>query len=363
MGGPSPRYLTGTNERGNMAHEIDGQRAIYARKPAWHQLGTVKQDGWFTAEEALEVLNPNKEPIRKGSVFVEIVWQSKTYKVEADDFMGTVRINPDTKEPQILGINGKDYGIVQLEEKFRFMDEVVGAIGGAHYETAGLLRNGKQSFLTVSTDAIKLDKDGRGDEVARYILGVNSYDGSQAFRVKMTNVRVECANLLAMALRGSNNEVVAGDWSTRHTKDVLNRVWAAQQTLGLWTSYNEVWAADAELMIHTEMSDDSFERLLTGLFTSDKEGVETVDRNRMAAVRTIYELSPSCENIFGTVWGGLQAVTEHDDWHTKVRGGRKSTSQELRFMRQLDDRTGVKTDAWGRFKNFADENRKVLVTV
>lgn len=348
-----------------MSHEIDGKgkdaRAIYARKPAWHHLGTVKEDGWFSADEALDVLNPNKEPIRKCEVFAKMIVDGKEVIVPFDDYSATVRINPDTNQPQGLGINGKDYGVVQLEEKFRFMDEVVGAIGGSHYETAGLLRQGRQSFLTIATEAINLDRDGRNDKISRYILGVNSYDGSQAFRVKMTNVRVECANMLAMALRGSNDQVVSGDWSTRHTKDVMNRVWAAQQTLGLYASYNELWAADAEMMIHTDMRDDTFERLLVGLFTSDKDGVDQTDREKIEEVKTIYELSPTCERIHGTFWGGLQAVTEHEDWHAKLRGGKKSTVQERRFMRQLD--SDSKASAWDRFKVEAEENRKVLVSV
>lgn len=349
-----------------MAHEIDGAgtnaRAIYARRPAWHKLGTVKEDGWFTAEEALEVLNPNKEPVRKCDVFVQFRdSKGEIHYVPAEEFSATVRINPDTNSPQVLGVNGKDYGVVQLEEKFRFMDEVVGAIGGAHYETAGLLRKGKQSFLTIATEALSLDKEGINDQVMRYILGVNSYDGSQAFRVKMTNVRVECANLLAMALRGSSSEIVSGDWSTRHTRDIMNRVAAAQQTLGLYVRYNEVWAADAELMIHTEMRDDTFQRLMEGLFVSEKSGVQEVDRERIAEVRTIYELSPTCEKIYGTFWGGLQAVTEHEDWHAKLRGGKKSSVDERRFMRQID--SVLKQDAWDRFKVEAEENRKLLVTV
>src|SRR4051812_31304810 len=148
-----------------MSHELDGERAIYARKPAWHRLGTVKEDGWFTAEEALAVLNPDGEPIRKGAVYVKLLVPDETGKmvetfVEAEDYSGNVRINPDTKRPQVLGVNGKDYGLVQIEDQFRFMDEVVGNIGGSHYETAGLLRMGKQAFVTVDTGAITLDEGG-----------------------------------------------------------------------------------------------------------------------------------------------------------------------------------------------------------
>lgn len=353
-----------------MSHELDGERAIYARKPAWHRLGTVKEDGWFTAEEALAVLNPDGEPIRKGAVYVKLLVPDETGKmveqfVEAEDYSGNVRINPDTKRPQVLGVNGKDYGLVQIEDQFRFMDEVVGNIGGSHYETAGLLRMGKQAFVTVDTGAIALDPDGINDRVQKYILGVNSWDGSLAFRVKMTNVRVECANLLAMALRGSSDKVVSGDWSTKHTRDIMNRTEAAKITLGLWARYNEEWLVEADHMIHTSLTDDAFNRLVEGLFeTDEKLGVKEKDQEAIAQVRTIYELSPTCEKIHGTVWGGLQAVTEHQDWYAKVRGGRKSTADESRFRRQLGETDkGMKDRAWERFYGWSQDNRSVLVGV
>lgn len=353
-----------------MPHEIDNNRAIYARKPAWHGLGVVKNDGWFSADEALAVLNPNSEPIRKGTVFVKVMLpndlgEMEARFVEADDYSGNVRINPDTGAPQVLGVNGKDYGLVQLEDQFRFLDEVVGNIGGSHYETAGLLRLGKQAFVTIDTGAITLDADGIADRVQKYILGVNSWDGSLAFRVKMTNVRVECANLLAMALRGSSDKVVSGDWSTKHTRDIMNRTEAAKITLGLWTRYNDEWLVEADTMIHTPLSDDAFQRLVEGLFeTDEKLGIKEKDTEAIAKVRTIYELSPTCERIHGTVWGGLQAVTEHSDWYAKVRGGKKSTAEESRFRRQLGETDkGMKDRAWERFFDYAQDNRRVVVGV
>lgn len=347
-----------------MPHEIDegatGARAIYARKPAWHGLGVVKEDGWFTAAEALSVLNPNSDPIIKvpAAGLVNGEW------VVSDEMRAVVRINPDTGKPQILSFMSEDYGIVQLEDQFAFMDGVVGAIGGAHYETAALLRRGKQAFLTIDTGAIVLDEKGRNDRIQKYILGVNSYDGSQAFRVKMTNVRVECANMLAMALRGSTGEIVSGDWSTRHTKDIMERTAAAQHTLGLWKQYNDTWTVVAEKLINTPMSDGAFERLIEGLFESDKTGVKEVDRAGVEEVRTVYDLSPACEKIRGTAWGGLNAYTEWQDWNAKVRGGKRTTVQEARLKRQLDG-TGAekKQEAWERFTSWADENRKGLVGV
>lgn len=326
-----------------MPAEIDKDRAIYARTPAWHKIGTVKEDGWFTAEEALKVLNPNNEPIfkTKVGVFVNGEW------VEADDFSGIVERDPDDPSTyRTLGINAKDYGLVSLEDQFRFLDEVVGAIDGSHYESAVRMRQGKQACLTIDTGAAFLDPQGANDQIKKYIWGFNSFDGSWAFRVKMGNFRVECANMAAAALRGSSNEIVSGDWSTRHTTNVRDRVWAAQQTLGLHKEYNDLFFAQAEEMIHEPLLDNTFDRLLKDLFTN----VETQEVNKEAveSTRVLYELGPACENIRGSFWGGYNAVTEYSDWLVKVRGSSKTSADEMRFRKQME--SPLKQQAWEMFR-------------
>lgn len=362
---PGVAWPTKTERGKNMPHEVDGNRALYARTPAWHHLGKVKEGGWFTAEEALAVLNPNNEPVRKGQVFIRVLLGDQFVNVPAEEYSGNVRINPDTNSPQVVGVNGKEYGLIQIEDQFRFMDEVVGAIGGAHYEAAVNLRNGRQTALTIATGAINLDPNGRNDTIKKFIFGTNSFDGSWAFRLKMINFRVECANMARAALRGSSDKLVDGDWSTKHTKDVLNRTEMAKATLGLHTVYNEVWTEQAEQMIQTEMTDDRFSQLLDGLFeTEERLGVKEKDQKTIDSVRTIYELSPTCERIHGTIWGGLQAVIEHEDWFTKVRGGKASSVFESRLRRQMGDTDkGLKDRAWDRFWTEAVDSRKVKVRV
>lgn len=338
-------------------HEIDsgesGARAIYARKPAWHRLGVVKEDGWFTAEEALAVLIPNNEPIRQ--VKAGFLYNGEWHEVE--DYEAVIRINPDTNQPQCLSYMTPEYGVVQVVDQFRFLDEVVGAIGGAHYEASAFLRGGKQVFMVVDTGAITLDPNGRADHIKKYILGRNSYDGSMAFGVKFTNLRVECANMLAAALREASVE-----WTTRHTKDILNRVEAAKRTLKLEKEYEEQWTKYAEAMIQKELTDNEFQRIVEGLYTEEDVATGTkldlTEKAKEAAteVRTIYELSPTCLNVNGTVWGGLQAVTEWVDHYQGVRGGRKSSVDEIRFRRQtgIDSSSDLKQRAWDGFASLVE---------
>lgn len=357
-----------------MGHEIDGNRAIYAKRPAWHRIGHVKESGWFTAEEALAVLNPDKEPIRKVSAFAGFINDKGEMQfVESPGDAAIMRINPDTKQPQVLSFMKKDYGVVQIEDQFAFLDDVVAEFrksddtAGAVYETAGLLRNGRQIFVVVDIGALTLDEKGRNDKQHRYLFASNSWDGSWAFRVKKTNYRVECANIAAMALRGSSDQVVSGDWSTRHTSNVLRRVEEAKAVLGMSATYDTMFAAQAEMMIQTPLLDDTLERLLVDLYTVDNEktGQKEVDKEAVADVQTLYELSPTCANIHGTVWGGLQALIEREDWRVKVRGGKSNSVNEARLRRQMGETDkGFKNAAWERFVDWSVENpRPKLVSV
>lgn len=357
-----------------MPHMIDGDRALYAKKPAWHRIGHVKEDGWFNSAEALAVLNPDKEPIRKVSAFAGFLNEKGEMEfVESPGDAAIMRINPDTKQPQVLSFMKKDYGVVQIEDQFAFLDDVVAEFrkeedtAGAFYETAGLLRNGRQIFVVIDLGALTLDQGGRADKQVRYLFASNSWDGSWAFRVKKTNWRVECANIAAMALRGSSNEIVSGDWSTRHTSNVLRRVEEAKAVLGMSAQYDTVFQAQAEQMIQTPMSDGTLERLLEGLYTVDNEktGVKELDKEAVADVQTLYELSPTCSNIHGTVWGGLQALIEREDWRVKVRGGKSNSLDEARLRRQMGETDkGFKNAAWERFSDWSVENpRPVLVSV
>lgn len=338
-----------------MPAEIDGDRAMYAKMPAWHRIGKVKADGFFTSEEALAQLNPNKEPVRKvtAGAMVDGVF------VASEDTQAIYRVNPDTDAPQILSFMSRDYSVIQLEDQFAFLDNVVGSIGGAHYEAAVSLRKGRQVALTIDTGAVELDPGERGDVLKKFIWGFNSYDGSWAFRVKTGNFRVECANMAAMALRGSGEESMSGDWTTKHTSNVMDRVAAAQRTLGIWKEYNDLFFEQAEDMIHVELTDGRFERIINDLFEVDGEkNVDAINN-----VRAIYELSPTQMKLNGTFWGGFNAVTEYNDWRTAVRGGKVTSANDMRFLRQIDDNTGLKQRAWDRFREELDDARKVKVAV
>lgn len=338
---------------------------MYARTPAWHRIGTVKEDGFFTAEEAIAVLNPTGEPIRKGRVTITIIDKDgREVEVEAHDLSGIVDFDHETGQYRALSVMAKDYGLIQREEQFRFCDEVIGQINGAHYEAAVNLRNGKQTVLTAYLGDFVLDPNGIADRNKRFLWAFNSWDGSWALRLKMGNFRVECANMAAMALRGSSDRQVLGsDWSTRHTANVSSRVAEAASFLGLWRDYELVYEAQAEHMIEVPLIDNTFQRIIEGLFTAEnpKTGVVETDREAVEQVRTIYELSAAQQDVFETIWGGFNSTVEYHDWATKVRGGKNTNVNERRFLRQVEDPTGFKQRSWDAFWNAAVEAKPFKV--
>lgn len=344
-----------------MPHELDTNKSFMsAREPAWHRLGIVK-DTWFTAEEALTEAMLGYH-VDKFPVFAQVKGEDgKVAMVLDPDHEATVRRHPETGEWQVLGIVTPDYKTFQNVQAFRFMDEVVGNIGGSHYETAGALRGGRQLFLSVSTESadIILDPKGRNDRIKTYILCYTSHDGSLALSAVVTPTRVVCANTLAMAITTAEGKRSLGRWTTRHIGDIGGRAQQAKDVLGIYHSHTEILATQARKMIQTKMTNSTFTRVIEDLFIVETSSITEKDRETMGKVRGLYELSPTNTNITGTVWGGLQSVIEFADWQAvEHRGSGKAEINEMRFRSQLgmdfarrDSFSGpdFKEKAWGRF--------------
>lgn len=343
-----------------MPAELDGNKAIYATKPAWHNIGTVVKEGTFTAERALAVLNPSGEPIRKSYKLVGtiILDDGSEVPVEMNDHTMLVDFDSDTNQYRPLSVVKKDYGLIQREEQFAVADAVIGMIGGAHYESAVNLREGKQTVLTAYLGDYVLDPNGIADKGKRFLWIFNSWDRSWAFRFKFGDFRVECANLAALALRGSSDSnVVGSDWSTKHTTNIMSRVDEAKNFLGLWQVHEQIFQAQAEHMIRTPLHDNAFGRIIDGLYQTKNKTTGQIETDKKAATeaRVTYELSAAGRDILGTVWGGFNAVTQQHDWVKAPRGSSKTTADEMRFVKQVEDPTGLKQAAWDAFWAYATD--------
>ena len=293
-----------------------------AREHAWHRLGTVL-DSTMTADEALAAAHLANWNVRK----IDLTAHEGDVTLDVPNRWATVYTNPVTKQTQYLGVVGSSYSPIQNEEHASLLDAIVDE-GGAHFETAGSLNGGKQTFMTMKMPDSMLI--GGEDVVDTYLIAMNHHDGSGAFKFLVSPVRVVCANTLAAAIHGAKSQ-----FSVRHVGSASGAIQEAREALGLTFKYVETFEAEAERMIAKSLTDATFAKMIAGIF--DVEGAKTKRAQNTAAehvagVMSIWGSdSETMTGVKGTRWGGYQAITEYADHYMSVRGdGDKIDARALR---------------------------------
>jgi phage/plasmid-like protein (TIGR03299 family) len=219
----------------DMAHNLEirnGQASFVEngrRGKAWHRLGTVF-DRPLTIKEALTYSHANYRVALRPLVMLTPDIETE---MEGGSVMGLqlsnaivpgkkVTMRLDTHE--CLGIVSENYGVVQNEDAFKFIDTLV--TGRMDYdehkpviETAGVLGRGERVFVTAKfPDEIILDNKG-DDKIEMYMVFTTSHDGLGAVTCLVTPIRVVCNNTLNFAMRRN-----AGKLSLHHTRNIMDRL-------------------------------------------------------------------------------------------------------------------------------------------
>lgn len=303
-----------------MAHQLetwaDGSASFaLARLHAWHRLGTVLPDR-FDAAQAMNHAKLGGWRVRKEALQTTVLTADGVSTLDVPEQFATVRTNPVTGRPDVLGVVGRGYTPIQNEEHAALLDALVDE-SGAHFETAGSLRGGRQVFLTMKLPTTM--QIGGVDPVDLYLVACNSHDGTSAFRLLVSPIRVVCANTQAIAIRRAQSS-----FSIRHTSGASGQIEQARQALGLTFKYAETFQAQADAMIAQAMTDRQFRELIDAVWhvddkadTSAKAGPskrsQTIAANRRAVLVDLWRSSPTAEAIRGTAWGAYQAITEYTD--------------------------------------------------
>ena len=187
---------------------------FYVREKPWHGLGVEVQEA-PTSVDALVCAGLDWE-----------VLQKDVYTEDGSFIIG-YKANIRSTDEAMLGIVSDRYKVVQNKDAFRFTDDLLGA--GVTYETAGALQGGCKVWMLAKMPQRYIIG---GDEIAPYMVVMNSHDGSSGIKVAMTPVRVVCQNTLNLALNTAKRA-----WTTKHTENVMNRVHEARETLMLAEAY------------------------------------------------------------------------------------------------------------------------------
>lgn len=271
----------------------------------------------------------------------------------------TVRTHPFNGAPEALGVVGSSYTPIQNEEHAEFLNHLTDQ-SGAVFDTAGSLRGGRQIFVTMQLrESMNV---GGTDRVDLLIAALNSHDGSSAFRVLVTPVRVVCANTQAAAL---NNHV--SSISIRHTASARAAVQAARDVLGLTFAYCDAFQAEAEQLLETAMTDAAFDGLITRVFGPTDANAPTrtprAESKRRRTLAALFADSQTQANIRGSAWAGYQAVTEYVDHFAPVRDKNDAATARATHpsLNDSHERTGPSHDGAGPFVILADFTLRAVV--
>ncbi|TWE07349.1 DUF932 domain-containing protein [Rudaeicoccus suwonensis] len=318
--------------------------AVFARKDAWHKLGTTVQGRAFTAQEAMELGHLGGWNVRKLPLTATEVTVDGVTTVDVPSSYATVRDNPFTNAVEALGVVGEQYQPIQNEEHAEFLNHLVDE-SGAIFDTAGSLRGGRQTFITLQMPETM--RVGGVDDVSLNIAALNSHDGSSAFRLLLTPVRVVCANTQAAALRNHCARV-----SIRHTSGATNAVQQARTALGMTFEYFEEFEREAEAMIQASTTDAQFYALMEQVFgkaeRDDSPRAQKAAATRTATLASLWHEAKTQDGIRGTRWAAYQVAAEYVDHFAPVRTPSGMYEGQARATRLLTspEPNRLKTRAW-----------------
>lgn len=277
----------------------------------WHRIGTVTTQA-VNSKQALKLAGLDWTVSQRPIVTFTEDNDTEGHLIDVPDVFANVRDSDNT----VLGVVGDRYQVVQNQQCFDFLDNVVDD-SEATYETAGSLNNGKVVWMMLNLGKeIKVDED----KTVPYLLIVNSHDGSLSLRGLPTPIRVVCQNTLRLAL---SSKAYKG-FSFRHTQNIDGRIAQARALLNLSYEYVDGFQLEVEKLLDTTVTDDKFFDILENLMPipmakeNNLSQVSRVMAQRASIEKLFYE--PEFANQQGTAWSLVNAVSNYEQWQSHLRG-------------------------------------------
>lgn len=293
-----------------MAHNIDFQKGYAAfvslQEKPWHELGKVVESEMTTAEVLplagldFEVRKaPNIHRLPDGN---EIISSNSFFTFRTDTGF-------------VLGDKlGKQYTVMQNAEALNVLDELI-STNKIIVETAGSLNNGATVFITCRRKTPLVV--GKSDEVEQYIVLTAGHDGNTAIMAFFTNVRVVCANTLALALQGARQK-----HSIRHTRNAKDKLNEALRIMKIAEQNSEVAATAYNRLAEIQLKQADFWNYLGNVFftpaerkdlQTGKDAATIISSRKRNTVNKVLEFAETGigqqEARPGSAWWAYNAVT------------------------------------------------------
>lgn len=230
-----------------------------------------------------------------------------------------------------LGIVTPRYQVFQNRAAFGFLDTLVDD-GQAKYETAGTLRGGAVSFISMELDELDINVPGDDSSVRTYLSAINSFDGSFPYEAMVSHVRTTCINTARLARKGSLSH-----FRLKHTGSFEGKVAVARDALGITFKAAKEFEAIANRLADKAVSDDDVLAVYRKAWNFSEELSEGRQERHHSTLA--YENYLNSETIPDTMrgngWGAFNAATEYLDHIVDWKGKTRDTDS-VRALELLD---------------------------
>lgn len=287
---------------------------FYVREKPWHGLGTMVCEA-PTSKDALIYSGLNWH-----------VLQQDVYTEDGAPIPG-FKVNLRSTDYAAFGIVSDRYKVVQNEDAFQFTDDLLGE--GVTYETAGALQGGKKVWMLARMPDRYIIA---GDEIAPYLVVMNSHDGSSGIKVAMTPIRVVCQNTLNLALNSAKRI-----WTTKHTENVMSRVHEARETLMLAEAYMSELGREIYDLSKIKLTDKKVMEFMQEFFPVTEDMPEVQKKNNLRLLNDMKQRYFDAPDLSHVGRNGYRFINAVSDFATHADPIRKTKNyNENLFLRTVE---------------------------
>lgn len=288
-----------------MAHMIEGNKAFYTGKPAWHGLGTVLQDA-PTYQEAWRMAYPHN--------LLEFPLATQEGAQPIDGWKAIIR-----DDGKVIACVKNSYTIMQPFEHMKWFEPYLNS-GDVTLEAGGSLCEGTRIWVLGKLKAGTADIV-KGDPVEAYLLAYTGFDGSLAYGTKLTPTRVVCHNTLSTAL--SHKAINNVQYTIRHTKSIKDRAIGIQTEIAIALERFRGLTDTYKALAAKKMTAEAMNTYVKRVFISEELEAKLKEENKDVSAKMVtkinrvlslvegqagLELVPA---VRGTAWQAYNAVTQY----------------------------------------------------
>ena len=293
-----------------MAHQFSSG-VFMNSEPAWHKLGTVL-DGTLPAREAFRVADADWE-VAATPIFCPMGQPIPGYQAITRADNG-----------KVLSVQGSTYSVVQNEQLIRIAEAMH---EDATMDAVVVLNEGRKVAFTARINGSEADVL-PGDSVQQYLVGCTSHDGTIAFQVMFSPIRVVCQNTLSYALGRAAMGNANKKMRIRHTKNANGMIDHLPAIIDMQRQQFTAGIDELQAMASKPCTSAQFKAYCEQVFadqlagvTNDKRGDKTTARAKRLEDLPIWDnvankfagdgIGFDIKGVSGTMWGAYQAITEH----------------------------------------------------